>query len=434
MNICTAGLRAVTLLVLALPASGQEMSKNPDYVSREEYEALKKELDAMKTRLAELEGKTVTESKTQEQIDTLGRELEAVKSLAEGSGLGETKMLIAGDTEVGFTDLHNDHSSFNAEFSPMFLIELNDRLLFQGDLDIELNGPDENGENSETDVELGAAFLSYLINDYSLVGMGLFPVPFTAYHNHFDPGWINKLPTDPLIYGDNGIAPDSAVGVFVTGAFERGISQFNYAAYITNGPALITEDPDSAGSFNFDDYNDTNNNKAVGGRIGYLPIPELEVGYSFQFSDPSPSGFETLHSHLHGIDWNYVASLDSIKGRLTARGAWVWSQLTTATYVLDTAPPRSVRFGNNRNGGYGELAYRPTETEDEILRNFEFVLRYDQLNVPSDAPGGGDRQMWTPGIDYWITPRTVLKTSYQFDDSENGEGDNGFFVQLATGF
>ena len=80
------------------------------------------------------------------------------------------------------------------------------------------------------------------------------------------------------------------------------------------------------------------------------------------------------------------------------------------------------------------MAYRPTEVNDKTLRDFEFVMRYDRLNVSSDAPGGGDRTQWTPGIDYWITPRTVLKTAYVFDNPEIDEDQSGFLLQVATGF
>ena len=200
-----------------------------------------------------------------------------------------------------------------------------------------------------------------------------------------------------------------------------------------NGPALITEDPASAGSLNFDNFNDLNNNKALGFRVGYLPVPQLEIGYSFEFSRPSPDGFETVHSQLHGVDLNYVAEIESIRGQLTARAAWVWSLLGEATYdptgCLGFGP---LRFENDRNGGYAELAYRPTKVAERVLQNFEFVLRYDRLDIPSAAPGGGTREQWTPGIDYWITPRTVLKVAYTFAHGEGAE--DVLALQFATGF
>jgi hypothetical protein len=356
-------------------------------------------------------------------------------AVAEGSELGDTKMLITGDAAAGYFETRGTPSTFTAEFNPILLWQLSDRLFFEGGLALSLSGPDENGENSSTDTELDSAYLTYLIDDWVLAGAGKFTVPFTAYHNHLDPSWINKLPSDPLVYGDGGIAPGSGVGAFVTGIvpFERPL--FNYAAFITNGPALITDDPSAAGSLNFDNFNDTNHNKALGFRLGWLPITGLEMGYSFEFSRPSPSGFERVRSVLQGLDLNYVAHIQPIRGQLTGRGAYVWSNLSEATYdptgALGFGP---LRFRNDRNGGYAELAYRPTEAVATLIRNLEFALRYDRLDIPSEAPGGGNREQWTAGIDYWVTSRTVVKAAYTFDDTHGGDNQNTFALQFATGF
>jgi hypothetical protein len=50
------------------------------------------------------------------------------------------------------------------------------------------------------------------------------------------------------------------------------------------------------------------------------------------------------------------------------------------------------------------------------------------------APGGGAEQRWTPCILYWITPTTVAKVAYEFDNREDGSGQDAFLFQLATGF
>ncbi|MCL5281216.1 MAG: hypothetical protein M1376_15050 [Planctomycetes bacterium] len=421
-----------TTIVLALsvwgwPSSARAASESGpadpnqkgNYVSRREYDALKKEMNDVKAQVA-----------AQNQTP---QETARTRPIAESLGLTDTRLLITGDAAAGYFDPQGQSSTFTAEFNPMFLWQLNERLFFEGSLELGLEGPELGGEGSETEVELDLAYLTYLINDYALAGAGKFSVPFTTYHNHLDPSWINKLPIDPLVYGDGGIAPDTGVGAFVTGAVPYRNMLFNYTVFLTNGPALITDDPESAGSLNFDNFNDLNNNKALGFRVGFLPIPELEVGYSFEFSRPNPPGFATVHSTLHGVDLNYVAPLAALKGQLTARGAWIWSDLSDVTYD----PTGDLGFGplffdNDRNGGYAEVAYRPLDVSERILRNFEFVLRYDRLDIPSDAPGGGTREQWTPGIDYWITARTLLKVAYTFDSS--GPDADMFALQFATGF
>ncbi len=427
-GLCVGG--SIVVLVLSVcvcppPARAASESGTADpnqkgsYVSRQEYDTLKKELDDVKAQVA-----------AQGQAPPATPQ---TRPMAERLGLTDTRLLITGSAAAGYFDPQGQSSTFAAEFNPMFLWQLDERLFFEGELELALEGPEANGEGSETEVELDLAYLTYLLHDYALVGAGKFSVPFTAYHNHLDPSWINKLPIDPLVYGDGGIAPDTGVGAFVTGAVPYRSVLFNYAIFLTNGPALITENPESAGNLNFDNFNDLNNNKALGFRVGFLPIPQLEVGYSFEFSRPNPPGFETVHSTLHGLDLNYVAHLAAIKGQLTARGAWVWSDLSDVTYdptgALGFGP---LFFDNDRNGGYAEVAYRPVDVSERILRNFELVLRYDRLDIPSDAPGDGTRDQWTPGLAYWITPRTVLKVAYSFDQSEQ---DNDLFaLQFATGF
>ena len=399
-----------------------------DYVSRQAFESLKQEVEAMKAAQSKQEtAPTSSETKT----GFVDQKATAAWQAGQTDRLGDTKLLIAGDMNAGYVNQDHGDNTFFAESSPMLLWQLNERLFFEGGLDFDLSGPELDGEGSQTDVSIGAAYLSYLVNNHALAGLGYFPLPFTQYHNHFDAPWINKLPTDPLAYGDNGLAPDAGLGAFATGAFACHHSGWNYALWATNGPALMTEG-DNAGMLSFDNYEDTNNGKAVGGRLGYLPIPWLEVGASFQYAQVAPKDMtEHVYSRLFGVDWNYVQVLDAIKGRLTVRGGWIWSDVSAATY---TALPGSPRFSNNSNGGYAELAYRPTKVAEKWYRDFEFVGRYDRLDIPSHVPSGGTENQWTGGIDYWITPRTVVKAAYTWDNRDQGQDQNLFAVQLATGF
>lgn len=409
---------------MVVRAGGAQEPNESGYVTRQEYDALRKEVQDLKAKQSAPQGTTESQS----DVARLDKAVERALAVAEGSGLGDTKLLITGSAAASYTDPEGASSTFGAEFEPMFLWQLNERLFFEGEIELEL------GE-SETETSLGAAYLAYLFNDYALAGGGKFTVPFTVYHNHLDAPWINRLPIDPLIYSDGGIAPDSDVGVFATGAVPRDESLLNYAFYVTNGPTLITDDPAAAGSLDFDNFTDENNNKAAGFRVGWLPAPSLEIGYSFQCSRPNPNGFQTVRSRLHGVDLNYVEIIESLLGQLTVRGAWVWSDLGDATYdptgALGFGP---LRFDNDRDGGYAEVAYRPTMASERFLQSFEFALRYDRLKIPASAPGGGSDERLIPGIDYWITPRTVLEIAYAFDDRENGQDQDMFMVQLATGF
>jgi phosphate-selective porin len=67
------------------------------------------------------------------------------------------------------------------------------------------------------------------------------------------------------------------------------------------------------------------------------------------------------------------------------------------------------------------------------VRNLEPVVRYDRLEIPSSAPGGGRDQRWTIGLDYWVQPNVVLKIAYQFDDRQIGENLDALMLELGLG-
>jgi hypothetical protein len=459
--------KMLNIVFLLLFSAGVVYAQSPadtnEYISKQEYEKLRQDIDTLKAQIAAMrKERTAVPAETNqvEQVKVLKSELEnlkkqqavqtedvnetvsdfssqlqTIKNEVELNRLGTTKFLLTGYSFAGFTDKRGQNSSFSAGFNPIFLWELSDRLLFEGELEFELTSPHGTG-SSETETSLEYANFSYLLNDYMTIGAGKFLLPFGIFNERLHPAWINKLPDRPLPYDDEvGIAPEAGIGVFLRGAFPAGSTKFNYAFYIDNGPALITEDLETAGMLDFDNFEDNNHNKTIGWRLGFLPVPELEVGYSMQAGKVNPPEFETVDMFLHAFDISYLKQINSLRGTIDARAEFVWSDVGKATYGPTAALPFGpLRFDNDRNGYYVQVAYRPTLADEKILRNLEFVMRYDSLDVPSGAPGSVSEHRWTPGIDYWVNPSTVLKLAYQFD-SRSGERDqNALLMQAALGF
>ncbi len=448
-------------LLASRPAWAQKRPEPEPTVTKEQYEAQQKELEKLRAELDQLKSTTEPKAEARARIRVLQERIETVqrRELARQRWLrtqeehlrlvnqrlrkaeaeiraqspGTTKLVLAGDMSGSFVYPRHGSSTFGVGFSPLFLWELDPRILVEAGLDMALTN-DPNGDNPSTDLDLALINLSYIINDYLLVGAGRFATPFGFYHTHLDPGWIDKLPDDPLPFGDGGIAADTSVGVFATGAVPIGPVLLNYGAYVDNGPTLIIDDPVAAGSLSFENFVDPNKNKAVGGRVGFVPFPELEVGYAIQYARVNPPGFETVHSLLQAVDLNYVQILGWLAGRVTVGGSWVWSRVDRATYdpggSLGFGP---LRFSNRRNGGYGQIAYRPSRLGIPVVPNLEAVFRYDRLDVPAAAPGGGLDQRYSPGLLYWFTPSTVLKASYDFDNNDAGPDQDMLLVQLAAG-
>jgi hypothetical protein len=291
------------------------------------------------------------------------------------------------------------------------------------------------GGEGETDVGLEYADINFILNDYATLRVGKFLTPFGQFPERLHPAWINKLPDFPLVYTeDGGLVPFASLGAEVRGAVplhSGGDSKLVYAAYVANGPSLITDDADAAGTITDTNFDDVNSNKTVGGRVGYLPVPELEVGASVLYGDVA----DGTNALIWGVDASYSRDIAAIRGTLDARTEWVWSDVETTTFDPTGAEGFGpLRFANKRHGGYVQLAYRPTQVDSKLLRNLEYVGRYDELHVPAKAPGLVSARRATFGVDYWLTSNVVFKAAFRLDDPSHGEHDNAFFLQAAVGF
>jgi hypothetical protein len=399
--------------------------------TRQEFNAMKQELDQTKAELADVKKKGEA-APTSEDMDDFDRRLKEVNDAASRALPGKETVVIAGDASVGFTVPRHGHSTFSAGVSPLILYTPAPKLLFEAAADIGVSS--DSVGNSSTSFDLTIADASYQVCDNFIIGGGLFVVPFGVYHSHFDPPWINKFPDDPLAFGDNPIAPGSEVGIFGRGAIPVGSTKFTYDVYLTNGPQLITDDPAAAGTLNFDDFTDFNNNKAVGGRIGFLPAPNVEMGYSIQYSKPGADPYSDVTALLQAVDLNWRQEVHPLAGVFDIRGEWVWSNVGTATYdptgTLGFGP---LTIGNHSNGGYAQFCYRPTLVTNKIIRNFELVSRFDYLSTPIGSPGGEREHRETFGVDYWLAPNAVLKVAYELDNKTVGDDQNQLLVQFGIG-
>jgi len=468
----------IFLAIAALLSSGahlfaQEAQSPPSsssYVSREEYDKLRSEMDALKAQMAEL----VKNSKSREpqapaegpsdvnangtkvakparsdndakvvksadasgasDVDEVRSEVAKVKEMAEATVPGSTKFLLTGYAFAGFQDRHGETSTFRAGFSPIFLWKLSDKIFFEGELEV-------GQEDGETTLNLEDAHLTYLLNDYITVGMGKFLTPF-GQSIHFHAAWINKLPDFSLVFNDDeGLVGFSQLGAEANGVIPIGPIMVFYDAYVSNGPRLNTTDPAKAGVLDFDNFTDTNNNKAVGGRIGFMPLPQLEIGYSILYARVSAPDTSGDHARvlLQGVDASYMRDIDWLKGGIELRGEWVWSKVGRLTYDptgdLGFGP---VTFNNRREGGYGQMSYRPYKLKVPVIEKLEAVARYDTIDTPRDAPGAFDEERWSIGLNYWLGQSTVIKAAYEFGNRrslDNGrENVDSFLLQAAMGF
>ncbi len=423
------------------PVTREEFSKLLDEFRqfRKEYASLKHENAELKNGLAAMKGRlfTLTEEGLQAQIakaaaeerENLLRELRAETRIQIDSLLpGLTNFSLGGGGVIAYLDRENSDSTFGLGIAPLVLWKPTNDLLFEAEFGFSLSA-------EETEVELGLAQLSYLVNDYVTIGGGLFRLPFATFWERWHPSWINKLPVIPLLY-ERGLVGPAGLGVQARGGFALGPTKVNYSVYYINGPDFQTSQV-SAGRLGFGNFRDNNNNKGFGFRVGFLPIPEFEIGYSFFTGRVDDSGgvFSDVDTTMQAIDFRYAREFDAIKGRLDLLGEFVWVDTDDEIFTGALLP---IVFDNKRRGWFVQAAYRPTQVDFRIgdkfeLRNLEFVARYDWLREPGPGSLGTDDQRTTLGLTYWLKPSVAFKVAYVFADAHGGENQDGFFVQVAFG-
>src|SRR5712692_7946348 len=458
-----AAVVALIPLLFPLAAMAQDAASSPassDYVSREEYdklkaeheamktehEAMKKELDALKTAVRQMangttpaapaegptraapEGKQVVSAPSSQAVDELRQEVDTLKTQVKETFPGTTKFLLAGYGTAGFTARSGEDPFFDAAFNALFLWKLTDRLFFEGEMELEF-------EDEATTINLEVAQASYLLNAYMTIGVGRFLNPMNFFVERQHMNWVNKLPDKPLAVYD-GLFPESELGAQLRGVVPIGPTKLEYAAFVANAPGLITapDDLSELGMLDFDNDANFGGHVTVGGHVGFIPIPEIEVGYGIQRSKVGPRD-HAVENVLQSADFNYVRDSTLLKGLINFRAQWGWSHVGHFVYDPDGEQGFGpFSFNNNRNGGYVQMAYRPTHIDNDIIKNVEGVFRYDRLNQ-LHTPVGFDEQRWTLGLNYWVTPSAVVKLAYEFDDKNGGARDqDAFMMQMAVGF
>jgi len=364
-----------------------------------------------------------------ESLEALEEELAAVSAESEAARGAAMPFLTAGTFTTKFTDRDGQRGTFAGTFSPHFLWQLSEQTLFESHVDLILR-------DSETKVDLEFANVTHLLNEHVTLGAGLFLTPFGYYQERIHTAWVNKLPTEPLAMADDGLTPTHSLGAEVRGVVPLPIAdcQLNYAVYVSNGPELNTgaSTAADAGKLDFDNFDDSNDRKDVGGRIGFLPVDGLELGYSLSGGEVGPRGtaFQEVDAFLQGADVSYTDLIPPLRGTLTLYGEWIWSDVDRADYGRGA-------FDNERSGGYLQMAYRPSQVRFGVVKNFETVLRYDVLDLPTGAPVF-DQERWTLGLNYWLGPTAVVKAAYERAFQEHAAGDetddDAILVEVAVGF
>jgi hypothetical protein len=424
-------------------------------------------VETLQLQAATLEARSVQAARRDQElagaIDDLREHMDAeerygprlpsqLKELFLSSGNNETPLSIYGALSFGYSKILGDTASaangagrpvtpggfYFGEFTPDFLLKLNDWILLEAEIGIGSNGSVSAGAFAQAD---------FFVTDWLTIIAGRFVAPIGFFNERVNNPWVNKLPTDapgsfPLLWLQV-LPPFSMLGVQAQGSFYLGCTpiKMEYTAYITNG---LNFSPATAGAptinelANLENMQSTfsfvTNEKAVGGRIGFWwPEMGLEAGFSAMYNgDYVAGGFEDS-IRLWAVDLNYH------KGNWDVR----------AEYGMTYQEAQSFAMPNiTRQGLYAQVAYRPRDCGIRYLENLEAVYRYSYVNfkgidattldlttfsTPVDVPVR--RQQNEIGLNYYFYPRCVLKLAYQINDEPGFHlHDNQFLAELDWGW
>lgn len=354
----------------------------------------------------------------EQRVEQMEERLGMVEKEATAEERKFTKWHLAGYTDVGFisSDEDDQEDSFEVgHFNPMFHWQYKDFVLFESELQFEFEG-------GETDVAVEYIDINYFVNDRLTLVAGKFLSPVGQFQERLHPTWINKLPDPPAGFGHGGAQPLTDVGVQARGGAPIGNGLINYALAVGNGPQGGHHGPELEGF-----VDDNNSNKAVSGRVGFLPMPHLEFGASFMTAEvpgeEAPAGPVTDGDfELWGLDAAYT------------RGPW-----DVRVEYLDST--LDEHFG--REGHDDETSSLIPETDWEAwyvqgARQFgkwEPVVRYSELDGEGNpAWTEGARKEWTVGLNHIFAPSLIGKLAFQSVDPDEGEDFDRYLVQLAYGF
>ena len=367
---------------------------------------------------------------------------------------GTTKMVLTGVAWFGFQAHMNDldktipKTTFNDfGFSPMFLWKLSDKFFFESEIEIMNDGTADN--SAAFDLEF--AKMSFILNKYITIGAGKMLSPFGAYNERWEPNHIEKFPNAPL-RPDDAILPDdthlfwgAVMGVDVRGAIPMGPSKLNYCLFVCNGPKLHTE-KEMGGLLQYENWNDNNSNKEVGGRIGFLPFTNssLEIGLSGKYGIAGNSGdslYKNTGATAYAVDLSYIKGIDAIKSTINFRGQFNSVTVDKAEYLLTDSTYYSA-FNNTMQSYFAQFSIRPNMLRSKFLKKLELMFRYCAVMPPKDAVWspkdnngqGGNITRMDFGLTWWLSWRTGLRLAYEVQRMPDGSQQKEFIARIATGF
>lgn len=364
------------------------------------------------------------------EIDELRQKIEALQEevdrIAKASPKVESEpksvVHLAGYGDVAYVDAENSDGSFSrVKFAPIFHYMYGDLLMLGAELEFDVT---DDGE-TETNLEYGS--VTIFLNDYAALVAGKFLSPLGQFRQNLHPSWINKLVMAPPGFSHDGAAPIADVGVQLRGGLPKfGKVRTNYAFYVSNGVELEAETEDGEIELEGIKAEGSTSNEdgefVFGGRIGVLPIPHLEFGFSAATGETSVTELDGEASEDNGNrDYDVLGADFSWQYNLfDLRGEYIQQKIGDASTGV-------ALEGAKWKTWYTQASYKFQPTK------IEGVLRYTDFESPHKSKS---QEQWAVGLNYLFANNVMAKATYEFNDGVSGAStdNNRVLVQLAYGF
>ena len=369
-------LKAQGLLVLVLATA---------LAAQEDTVQMQKDIDSLKASVAELHRAQATNADSSFML----------------SGYAAAGYAYAEDTDGGFDVV---------QFSPIFQYAYGDLVLFTGELEAKVN------EDLETSVDMEYAAINLFLNDYMVLVAGKFLSPLGQFRQNLHPSWINKLPTEPIGFGEDGAAPVSFTGLEMRGGVPLGDMPSNYAIFVANAPVLELNDAEDAiGAIAAEGATASDTaGYTVGLRYAIDPLSNCEIGVSGAIGKAALEGEGKRDYSVFDADFTWHIDALDLKAE--------YSEQSVGKLASSVVPDEYTW-----RAWYAQAAYQ------FYTVHLEPVVRYGVFH-PADS--AFDRDQVALGLNYLYAPSVIAKAVYEINHADEAAeyDDNRFLLQLAFGF
>ena len=327
------------------------------------------------------------------------------------SGNINSGVTVGGYGEITYNQPEGDNGELDVQrLVLLFGYKFSDKVQFVTEVELE----------HVEEVFVEQAFLQYSLNDYVNLRGGLMLVPMGIVNEYHEPTTFNGVERPSI---DNSIVPTTwrEIGVGVSGRFND--ISLGYQAYLFNGFASVNGDKTLGGSSGLRNgrqkgIQSTIDSPCFSGKLDYYGISGLRLGLSGYFGktqaedDVEEIEGTSVGISMIGLDARYAYQ------RFTARGQFIHTSLSDTEAYNDLY---DSNLGSAMQGWYLEAAYNllPSEKKQQLY----LFTRYEDYDTQASVAGdlirndAYDRNEWTFGLSYKLTPGTVVKADYQIKDN-----------------